>query len=232
MLKAQKRITRKELKHDPLMDTLYRLRGGWRAHKRRLSRYGGIALVLVVVSVVVRRCQSAQDEKAAAAVGIAFVEYGQGNYHTVIAQLDPRVEEYSGLKSFGTGLYLLARSELMVSDTIGAEIHYRLYLDEYGKDPLVKAGSLAGLGVIAEGREDYEAAAQLFSEASGHSPTASLRRRYAIFSGHNFLLSHEPHRALAILRPLLEEELDFQTGNEVGELVSAAEAQIRTSGGT
>jgi len=226
MLKPRKKITRKELKRDPLMETLYRMRHWWLQHRTKVSRYGGVGLVVVVLVFLVFRWRASQNEKAAAVVGMAFVEYGQGNYSTVIALLSAHVDEYSGLKSFGNGLYLLARSELFVGDTTGAEEHYRLYLDEnYGDDPLIKAGALTGLGIIAEGRGQYRDAAELFKKANQSAPTASLKQQYAIYAGRNYILSEQPAEALDIRQPILDSDgLDFQKRSEVQALVASAKA--------
>lgn len=225
MLKPRKKITRKELKRDPLMEALYRLRHWWLEHRTRISRYGGVGLVVVVLVFLVFRWRASQNEQAAAVVGIAFVEYGQGNYSTVITLLNAQVEEYSGLKSFGNGLYLLARSELFVGDTTGAEEHYRRYLDDYGNDPLIKAGALTGLGIIAEGRRHYSDAAELFKKANRSAPTASLKQQYAIYAARNYILSKQPAEALDLLQPILDsDELDFQKRSEVQALVASAKA--------
>jgi hypothetical protein len=114
-----------------------------------------------------------------------------------------------------------------VGDSTGAEEHYRLYLDDYGGDPLLKAGALGGLGVIAEGRGDYPGAADFFETASRTAPTASIQQRYAISAGRNYLLSHEPEAALDLLKPLLDKnDLDFQTEGEVQELAASARIMI------
>lgn len=232
MLKTRKKITRKELKHDPLMDTLYGLRQGWLEHQSIISKMGVAVLIILVVGVLINRWRATEDEQAAAAVGVAFVEFGQGNYNTVIAQLGPYVSEYGGLKSFGNGLYILARSELMVGDSLSAELHYRQYLDEYGGDPLIACGALAGLGVIAEGQGAFGEAADQFKKASRRAPTSSFRQRYAVYAGRSYILAGLPDDALKILSPLLDEEdLDFQMTNDVQGLVAAAEAKIKQGRG-
>lgn len=231
MLKPPKTITRKELKRDPLMEALYKLRQKWLAERTRIIRYGGGGAALLVVVVLFTLdpplWRVGQDEKASGAVGISFIEYSRGNYNTVIAQLSPYVEEYRGLKSFANGLFLLARSELHVGDSTRAETHFRLYLDEYGSDPLGKSGALAGLGVIVEGRGDYLEASDLFERAMRSAPTASLQWQYALHAGRDLLLADLPAEALEILEPLLEEDnMGFQKRYEVLSLVSTARALL------
>lgn len=226
MLKARKKITRKELKRDPLMETLYRLRQLWGQYRNVVSRFGGVALVVLVLSVLIIRWRNTQDEKAAAVVGIAFIEFGQGNYSTVATELSGLVEEYSGLKSFGNGLFLLARSELFMGDTSGAESHFRRYLDDYGRDPLVTSGVLAGLGIIVEARGEYREAAEIFQRASQKAPGITMKNQYAVFAGRDFLLAGQPEKALRILNPLLEIDLDFRTMFEVQGLVASAKARV------
>jgi tetratricopeptide (TPR) repeat protein len=223
MLKPRKKITRKELKRDPLLEVLYTLRHWWVANKKAVSRYGGLALIIVILSVLVIRWRATQNEKAAAVAGIAHIEFSNGNYNAVIATLGDVVEEYSGLKSFGHGLYLLARSEFFVQDTLNAEIHYRLYLDDYGKDPLLKSGAYAALGLIAEGRGNYSESAELFRKAGQSAPTTKLAYQYSIYAGRNYLLASQPAEALTILQPLLaDEELDYQVSSEIQELIATA----------
>ncbi|UCD36919.1 MAG: hypothetical protein JSW54_08750 [Fidelibacterota bacterium] len=223
MLKPRKKITRKELKKDPLMETLYRLRHWWLENKKPLSRYGSLGLIILILAVIVFRWRASQDEKAAALTGVAFVEFGRGNYNTVIAQLSAHVEEYSGLKSFSNGLYILARSELFAGDTAMAEAHYLLYLDDYGKDQLLASGAQAGLGIIAEGRGLYSEAADWFNKANRTAPTNTLMIQYAIYAGRNFILAEQPEEALELLQPILEQDdLNFQVRSEIQSLVASA----------
>ncbi|MEE9466495.1 MAG: tetratricopeptide repeat protein [Candidatus Neomarinimicrobiota bacterium] len=226
MLKARKKITRKELKRDPLMETIYQARQLWIQYRAVISRFGGVAIVVLVLSMLVFRWRSSQDQKAASVVGVAFIEFGQGNYGTVIAELNGLVEEYSGLKSFGNGLFLLGRSELMVGDTTAAEIHFRRYLDDYGREPLVTSGVLAGLGVIVEARGEYLEAAEVFLKAGRLAPVMSMKNQYTVFAGRDFLLADQPEKALNVLKPLLEVDLDFRTMSEVQGLVASAEAKV------
>lgn len=228
MLKPRKKITKKELKRDPLVDFLYKVRHSWSLYQDRVTRYGGIALVVIVLAVLVMRWRNTQDAKAAAVVGTAFMELSQGNYNTVIAHLSPVVEEYSGLRSFGNGLFILARAELFVGDTINAETHYQRYLDDYGRDPLLKAGALAGLGIIAEGYGNHGAAAEHFEKASRTVPTDHFKRQYAAMAGRNYLLAGTPEEALDLLNPFLDEQgEDFQLDNEIRTLVASSAVQAR-----
>jgi tetratricopeptide (TPR) repeat protein len=231
MLKPQKRITKKEIRRDPLMEFLYNLRHWWLVHKKKVYRYGSIALVVIVLLSIVFRWRSAQDAKAASLVGIAFVEFGHGNYQTVIAQLAPAVDEYSGLKSFGNGLFILARSELYIGDSTAAEEHFQLYLDDYAKDPLLSAGAQAGLGIIAEGRGEYLTAAELFKKAGRSAPSEGLQHRYTIYSARNFLSAGNPQETLNLLTPILDQDLDYSTMNEVRELTATAQAMVKNNGG-
>ena len=230
MLKPPKTITRKQLKRDPLIETLYRLRQWWLARSARISRFGGIALIVVVLAVLVTRWRGSQDAKAASVVGISFVEYSRGNYNTVIAQLNPYVEEYRGLSSFGSGLYLLARSELHAGDSAGAEEHFQTYLDEYGGDPLLKSSSLAGLGIIAEGGGRYSEAGELLRKASRAAPTPSLQQRFAVLAARNLLLAGVPGEALELLEPLLEDaDLEFRARGDILGLVASAKALLEAA---
>ena len=223
MVKPQKRLTRRELKQDPLLEGVYRAQHWWQQNRAAAVRYGLFAIVLLVVVYKWSDWRGDKEAAASTAVGIAHIDFGLANYRDVVDLLAPQVEEYAGLSSFEQGLYLLARSELFLGDSAQAEVHYRLFLEEYDADPLIRAGALAGLGIILEGQGDHSQAAELFGRASRSAPTNSMKVRYALYAGRNHLLAGEQVEAAAVLRPFSDrDDLDFQTRNEIEELMAAA----------
>ncbi|MFC1480671.1 tetratricopeptide repeat protein [Candidatus Neomarinimicrobiota bacterium] len=232
MQKQRKRFTRKELKRDPLMEYIYQARQLWNQYRVVATRYGGIALAIIVITILVSRWRSGQDQDAAAVVGIAFVEYSHQNFDSVVEQLSPHVENYSGLPSFGGGLYILARSELAVGDTGNAEAYFRQYLKDYSDDDLLRSGAYGGLGTILENRGDYIEASNLFSKASKYSTSKSLRYRYILSTARNYVLAGREADALKLIQPLIDnEEVDLPIRNEFQILATFAKEKIKRSEG-
>ena len=232
MLKPCKKITRAELKRDPLMEAVYNIKQFWTAHQRRLNRYGSGLLIVIVLTLIVGRWRSGKNDEAATVAGIATMDFGQGRYGEVINQVTLSLDEFGGLPAFGDAVFLLARAELLSGDSLLARQHFQLFLDDYGSNEFLTSGAWTGLGVIAEGLGQFAEAGKQYQKAYRKAPTRSLRRSNAIFAGRCFILAGQPAEALKLLRPLLgEENLDLQTSNQAHALMSRAEVELRQRDG-
>jgi tetratricopeptide (TPR) repeat protein len=232
MQKQRKRFTRKELKRDPLMEIIYRARQLWNQYRTAAIRYGGIALAIIVISLLVSRWRTGQDQDAAAVVGIAFVEYSHQNYDSVVEQLSPHVDNYSGLPSFGGGLFILARSEFTLGDTSIAEAHFQQYLKDYSDDDLLRSGAHGSLGTILENRGDYAEASEHYSKASKSSDSKTLRNRYILATARSYVSAGMEAEAVALIQPLIDnDEIDFPILNEFQSLVTFAKERIKRDAG-
>lgn len=228
MLNPRKKISRKELKHDPLMEGVYRVQHFYTSHQKRINTYIAGGLAVLFLSLLGYRWRNTQNEKASAVAGIIVLEYGQSNYREVVDRVSPVLEEFGGLPGFGSAVYMLARSELTLGDSVQAWRHYQLYLDDYSGDPLLEAGALSGLGMIAEGDQRYLEAADFFRRASRIAPTGTLQQNNAVFAGRSYLLGGDQTRALKLLRSLLEEDnLNLRIRNEAESIVAEAGEILR-----
>lgn len=226
MLKQQKKITKKELKRDPLLEIVHQLRMWWRANNVAVNKFGFIGLVVVVLSVLFMNWRSNEDQKAAGVAGVAILEYGAKDYDSLIELLAPLVEEYSGLKSFGNGLYILAHSEYLTGDTAAAEEHYLRYLSEYNDDDMLVAAANIGIATILEAKGDLEEAAKRYRKAAKVEPSISLKHQYTIYAGRAYLLLDDHNEAIQLLEEVLEDEnLNFQMRNEARSLLASAQVK-------
>lgn len=232
MQKQRKKFTRKELKRDPLMEYIYQIRQYWIRYKTSATRYGGAALIILAISLLIGNWRQGQDQDAAAVVGIAFAEYAHQNYEAVVEQLERHVENYSGLPSFGNGLFILAQSELWLGDTTDGEAHLRQYLDDYSADALLNSGASGTLGTILENRGEYTEAFKQFSKAAKHADTKDMRNRYILSTARNYVLAGQGSIALEMIQPMIDnDEVDFPIRNEFQNLISFAKEKIKRGEG-
>ena len=64
MLKARKRITKKELKHDPMLESIYKIETFVREYSKQ-ALYGGGALVAIIVLAVMMYSSKKEAERKA-----------------------------------------------------------------------------------------------------------------------------------------------------------------------
>ena len=224
MLKPHKKITRAELRRDPLMEGVYKARQFGSAHRDDLVKYGGGAAVLLILFLFGMNWRSGQNEEARSISGIVAMDFSKQQYSQVISQVSSRMEDYGGLPAFGAAVFFLARAELIVADTLRAEQHFRLYLDDYGDDELLAAGAYSGLGIIADSRGTYGEAGDYYRKAYKIAGTDFMRHSNAVHAGRSYLLANQPGQTLEILQPLLEhEQLNRQIAAEAATIVAQAE---------
>ena len=180
--------------------------------------------MLLLLLILGMNWRSSQNEQAAAIAGMVTMDFSQEQYTQIISRVSSRENEFGGLPAFGPAVYFLARSELIVADTVRAEKHFKLYLDDYGKDPLLTTGSYTGLGIIAESRGLHAEAGDYYRRASDSASTDFLRHSNAVHAGRSFLLANQPDRAVKILQPMLDgEEFSRQLAGEAALIVAQAE---------
>ena len=227
MLTPRKNITRAELKRDPLMEALYNARQFQIKHSAEIYKYGGGGLILLVLLLVGLNWRGGQNDKAAAVAGMVAIDFSQLQYTQVIDRVPAKMEEFGGLPAFGPAVYFLARSELIVSDTLRAEEHFALYLDDYGDDRLLRAGAYTGLGIIADSRGLHAEAGDFYRRASQAADTDFLRHSNAVHAGRSFILAGEPKKAVKILQPLLDNaQFSRQLQGEAATIVARAEVAL------
>jgi len=227
MLKPRKKITKSELKHDPLLDGVYKVRQFWTENKSQINRYGGGAIVALIILLVGLNWRNNQDEKAAAISGVATIDYAQDNHALVIASVSPVLDEFVGLPSFGPALYLLARSELVTADTANAENHFRAFLSDYSGDDLLEVGAHTALGVIADSRLDHATAAGHFQKASKAATTHYLIQTNLIHASRSYLRAGQPEMTIKLLERAIDSgDLDRRLVGSAQMLLSEAEVTL------
>ena len=227
MLIPRKKITRAELKRDPLMEAVYNTRQFGIEHRARIIKYGGGGLILLTAILIGLYLNGLHNEKAAAVSGMVAIDFSQLQYTRVIDRVPSKMEEFGGLPAFGPAVYFLARSELIVSDTLRAEEHFTLYIDDYGDDRVLRAGAYTGLGIIADSRGLHAQAGDFYRRASQAAETDFLRHSNAVHAGRSFILANEPKKAVKILRPLLDnEQFNRQLQGEAAAIIAQAEVVL------
>ncbi len=224
MLKPKRRVSKKELKQDELLEFLYKAETFIRQRKKLLSyAIFGVA-VIVVVGIMMYNSRQNAEIQAAAALGSAQTLYDQGEYQQVIDQLEPVTADYRGTKSAGIGVFYIASACDRQGNHAEARKYYRQYLDRYDNDPLLSASALASLAAIHTDQGNFDEALDHYQKAIRRAPHRFLAQRFTLAAAEVAFTSGSPDNARSMLTTLLEnEDLKTDVRTEARELLAMIE---------
>jgi len=160
MLKPQRKITRKEIKRDPFLETIDKIEYNFEQNKKT---YLNIALVLigVIISVnVLLNKQGQKDIDSNSALGIALVAFDNEDYENAKFQFETILSDFSGTNSSNIANYYLGKISFENNELIKAESYLNEYLNNSEPDILIP-GTIKILSNIALKNNEFDKAIKL-----------------------------------------------------------------------
>lgn len=162
---AEKKLTRHELKEDPLVTGAFRARA-YMAENREKFLWGLAALALVLLAgfwfLNNRREKDAQAETI---LTRANLELQTGQLPLAMQDLRLLVEKHSGTRPGREAHYYLANAYFQIADYEQAEHYYAEFLKRSAGSPVLAASAHAGLGSCLEMKGKKKEAAASFAKA-------------------------------------------------------------------
>ena len=168
MLRPNKKITRKEIQRDPLLESVDRAQ----AHledNRSLYLKIGIGLIAVLLFFNFRSDQNAKHStEASATLGKALVTLDQGDKSSAKFQLETVFNEFEGTSSALTACYYLGKMEYELDNISGAERYLSTFIKKNSKDPLAPSAAIM-LSDIFMGSDNVDDALKMVNKALKNS---------------------------------------------------------------
>lgn len=226
MLRPKKKITKKEIKVDPLVTSYTRFLKFYDENRKTIS-YVLTGIVIVVIGIIIYLNNlSANNERAAIELGKIFQYYDQENYQLAING-DPNrnlfglkkiVEEYGNTRSGKLARFYLANAYYETGETDKA-------LEEFEgisfSDNLLQASVYAGIASCYERKQDFKKAAKYFEKAATQNSENVLNPEYLILAARNYANAGDKERALEILNKTKSEYKDKSAVREIDKYISA-----------
>ncbi len=173
MLKAKKKITHKEIKQDKLVTTYYQSREwfGKEENKKKMYIGLGIIAVLIVAGFFYMSSKKAKTEEAETKLSAIinlyetekYAEALNGDPATNTMGLIDIVNNYGGTESGQTAKLYLGNCYYNLKNFDEA---LKTFDDYSGKNDIVKASCISGIGAVWEAKGDLKKAAEYFEKAS------------------------------------------------------------------
>jgi len=174
MLKARKKITKKEIKQDKLV-TAYFQSKDWISsaeNKRRIYTILGVIALILVLGYFYLSNRKAKNEEAETKLSAVISLYEQGKYQEAIngdpasgvTGLNDIVNNYGSTESGQTAKLYLANSYYFLKDYDNA---YKYFDDYSGSNDMIKASCLSGIGSVYKVKGDLKKAGEYYYKAAG-----------------------------------------------------------------
>ena len=134
MLKPRKRITKKQIKEDPLVTTYFKSIDFVKEHQQKFTTGIIVVLAVIVLMVLLARSKRTANFNASEQLAKANTELAQSKNQEAIDILLNMIDNYSGTKSAANGVYMLAKAYYEQGDYDKSLLHFEKYLDDYGDD--------------------------------------------------------------------------------------------------
>lgn len=215
MLTKNKKLSKKEIKQDKLVETYYKMYGFFNENKQRLLLYGGILVVLIFVAIFYINNKKQKNETAGIELAKVMDLYDKGNYLEAIQGipgttnigLKKIVDEYGNTENGETAKIYLANCYEFQGKT---EEAYNVYKDYDGGINIFKASAIAGQASYFADKKEYEKAADLYKKAAHVSGTDVLNSDYLLKAGINYMKAGKNSDAKELFEKI---ESDYKTSS-------------------
>ncbi len=218
MLKPKRKITKKEIRQDPLLETINELQHKFVEYKPWIIRIGSAVVLLVAVVLFMQNSRTTKRMEGESMFGRALVSYEKGDFDNAQFQFEILAEEYSSYNSGRLGQYYLGQIAFDKEEFTEAETYLNQFIKNGGEWILTRNAHNLLAGIYQktdqlERVEDHLKKAVSFSTNETDKYTAELT--LAEFYSNN----GETDKASVLLKTILDnEELSYNIKKKAEEI--------------
>ncbi len=223
MLKPKKKLTKRELRRDPLLESIEKVKSYLEENSTRLLYgVGGVVVVILLAWGWNNSRESARIEAQLANTRVTAA-YMNGVNGDVLSDLETVVAQYGDTHQASQSKYYLAVSRADSGDAAGART-LLMELVEDTDDPLLQTGAAVRLAELEEQSENYGKAGDWYMRAAGFS-SPSIAEAAKIHAAYAYYYSVNPQECQRILDEIMagepqgtrKEEVEYLEGMLAGK---------------
>jgi outer membrane protein assembly factor BamD (BamD/ComL family) len=158
--KSRSKITRKQMKRDPLVTLSLKAADFAKRNARTLTIVAVVAVVSAVVVVMMARDRAKAEAEAQVLLAQANKEFWRGNVPAATDYYAELVDRYSGTKSGKQGLLFRGDALLESGDCDAAITDYEKFLSRERKDKMLRNSARRGIATALEDKGEFARAGQ------------------------------------------------------------------------
>ena len=140
MLKPKEKFTKKEMKKDPLLETINTVFEKYNEHKSMIFRAGIGIIALIVIIVFLSTRQGSQEKPADILLGNALVSMDTGDIENAQFQFELLTDEHGSTRSGKTSNYYLGSIHFDKGDYDNAKTYLERFINSASENILLSSG--------------------------------------------------------------------------------------------
>jgi len=205
MLKPKRKITRKEIKKDPFLESIDKLENNFEQNKKTYLNIAiGLIASVLVINILLNK-QSQKNIDSNSDLGMALVAFDNEDYDNAKFQFETIVSEYSGTNSSNVANYYLGKISFENDDLDKSKTYLNLYLKDPEPDILIP-GAIKMLSNIALKSSEYDKAIKLLDRGIRLDLNSDIINDFKLLKVSILKDQGKPEIAQNILDEILKEE--------------------------
>jgi len=216
MVKAQKRLTKREKKEDKFVTFYFQAQDFVKKYSSKIIS-GAVGVTVVFSLFMFLRSQSAGKEEEAVAILLqARLEHLEGDLEAAVPMFQSLIDTYGGTSTAKSANFHLANVFFEQGNYTYAEQHFLLYI-ENGADDILKTSSVAGIAACYEQQKKYEEAGRKYEEAANRYGVNFMEPSHLIGAARCYKLAGLEQEATRVLKKFLKrhEKSDLRESAEL-----------------
>jgi tetratricopeptide (TPR) repeat protein len=219
MLKPKKNIRKQDLKEDKFVKFSLQTKSYIDENYPTIMRAVVVAGVIIVLGVFFYYNSQQTDIEANSQLGIAEIEFANGNLPKASERLIKLIDEYDGTDAADQAMFLLANILFQQKKYEQASDYFDRFVDAYSGSNILLASGYAGLAACNEESKNFVEAAELYERAADLAPQFPESDNYYYLAALLYKKTGELDKARSLFQQLAEEA---KTDNRVKD----AETQL------
>lgn len=204
MLKARKRITKKQIKEDKLVTTYFKTIDFFNRNSRNVAIGFISILAIIALFLLMARSKQSAELKASEQLAKANTEIGQGNLTQAIDILLNMVDNYSGTSSAETGCYVLAHTYFQKGEYEKASTYFEKFIDDSRNNEILTSSAYSGLAASLEQQGKFVEAAGWYEKGANKFPNHFNAPQQWLDAGRCYSLANQNDKAKFCYKNLVE----------------------------
>ena len=204
MLKPKRKITRKEIKKDPLLETIDSIEAKFEKNKKTYGNIGILVFLVLIGGYIFTNKQNQNKIESNSALGVAMVAYSNMDYENAKFQFESIKSNFGNTISANTSSYFLGKIAYENSDFINSSLQLNDFL-KYSNDDILVCGAIKLLTEISLKNNNFKEALRILDKAKNYEFSNSLMLDLELMKASTFLKMDDLKNGKAIL-----EEIDNQ----------------------
>jgi tetratricopeptide (TPR) repeat protein len=212
MLKPKKKITKREIRHDPLLETLYSAQRFISQFKNRIILIMILFFLIISTILIISRSNAAEYAKSNVMLARA-VSYISSNPNKALEDFENLLMTFPESEASIEAHFHMGRIHLSLDSTDAAKVNFDTYL-ELAPEELFSSASMSQLANIALYNDESALAGDLFDNAAEKSSVNYIMSVNKLNAVEAFITAGEISRAKELLFSISinpENEKRFET---------------------